>query len=99
MLAARLLQIGIERADAKLSFFQSDEPLEVIVLRITCANACFMNGGGYCVLFCHCSPGTDCDGEKWHRIPLDCIKSSIGCRCRFRHPLGGFSASRRRSVP
>src|SRR5258705_11285999 len=69
MLAARLLQIGIERADAKVYFFQRDEPLEVIVLGITSADTCFMNGGGYCVLFCHRSPGTHCDGEKWHGIP------------------------------
>jgi hypothetical protein len=70
MLAARLLQIGIARADAKVSFFQRDEPLEVIVLRITSADACFMNGGGYCVLFRRRSPGTHCDGEKWHRFPV-----------------------------
>src|SRR4051794_5928352 len=69
MLAARLLQIGIARADAKVSFFQTDEPLEVIVLRITSADASFMNGDGYCVLFCRRSPGTHCDGEKWHGIP------------------------------
>src|SRR6476619_5872750 len=69
MLAARLLQIGIERADAKVSVFQRDEPLEVIVLRITSAHASFMNGGGYRVLFCHRSTGTQCDGEKWHEIP------------------------------
>jgi len=69
MLAARLLQIGIERADAKVSFFPSDEPLEVIVLGITSADAGFMNGGGYRVLFCHRSPGTHCDGEKWHEVP------------------------------
>src|ERR1700722_14303790 len=69
MLAARLLQIGIKRADAKVSFLQRDEPLEVIVLRVTNADACFVNGGGYCVLFCDRSPGTHCDGEKWHRTP------------------------------
>ena len=69
MLAARLLQIGIARADAEVSFFQTDEPLEMIVLRITSADACFMNGGGYCVLFCDRSAGTHCDGEKGHRIP------------------------------
>jgi hypothetical protein len=70
MLAARLLQIGIARADAKVSFFQRDEPLEVIVVRITSADASFMNGGGYCVLFRRRSPGTHCDGEKWHRFPV-----------------------------
>jgi hypothetical protein len=56
MLAARLLQIGIQRADAKVGFFQRDEPLEVIVLSVTSADASFMNGGRDCVLFCHRSP-------------------------------------------
>jgi hypothetical protein len=68
MLATRPLQIGIERADAKVSFFQTNEPLEVIVLRITNADASFMNGGGYCVLLFHRSAGTHCDGEKRHEI-------------------------------
>jgi hypothetical protein len=45
MLAARLLQIRIQRADAKLGFFQRDEPLEVVVLWITSADAGFMYGG------------------------------------------------------
>src|SRR3984893_4737229 len=69
MLAARLLQIGIQRADAKVGFVQRDEPLEVIVVGITSADACFMNGGRYCVLLFHRSPGTHCDCEKWHGIP------------------------------
>jgi hypothetical protein len=100
------------RPDAKVGFFQGDEPLEVIILRITCADACFMNGGRYCVLFCHRSPGTHCNGEKRHGIPLDCIKSSIGWHRTLRHAVGAargggtdlirqhaLGESRKRGVP
>jgi hypothetical protein len=62
MLAARLLQIGIERADAKVSFFQTDEPLEVIVLGIASADARFVNGGGYCGLAWPAASSLACAG-------------------------------------
>jgi hypothetical protein len=64
VLTARLLEIGIAGADAKVSLFQGDKPLKVIVLRITCDYACFVNGGGYRILFRYRSPGTHCDGVK-----------------------------------
>src|SRR5271169_1243621 len=99
ILAARLLQIGIARADAKINFCQTDEPLEVVILGITSADACFMDGSGYCVLFCHRSAGTHCDSEKGHSISgfwrvggglfvggVDGHRSREGCghRCRRR---------------
>jgi len=44
ILAARLRQVGIARVDAKVRFFQRDEPLALIVLETANADACVMNG-------------------------------------------------------